>query len=250
MEKSPMLMSVVERQSDVQVYPDLAGARVLITGLLPELGVDVARAFADHKARLVVQSPEDSPAMTEVAAMLSETAAEIKVFNEPFATPDEAVSLVQGVVQDLGGLDSLINIICLEPDGIARDASPSDVEDYVADKLLGAVLATRVAANRMRLTLTEGSILNVVAVPGRPSASSAALTDIAYATLAAMTRGEAKEWADQGIRINAVGPRAANGSTPASGVDIAALALYLASKKGRGLSGHMLDAGGTATRRC
>ena len=107
-----------------------------------------------------------------------------------------------------------------------------------------------VAANRMRLTLTEGSILNVVAMSGKPSASSAALADIAYATLAAMTRGEAKEWADQGIRINAVGPRTANGSTPASGADIAALALYLASKKGRGLSGTMLDAGGTATRRC
>jgi 3-oxoacyl-[acyl-carrier protein] reductase len=245
-----MLMSVVERQSDVQVYPDLAGARVLITGLSPELGVDVARAFADHKARLVVQSPEDTPAMTEVAAVLSKTAAEIKVFNDPFASADAAVRLVQGVVQELGGLDALINIIRLEPDGIARDAGPSEVEEYVAGKLLGAVLATRVAANRMRLTLTEGSILNIVAVAGRPGAASTALADIAYATLAAMTRGEAKEWADQGIRINAVGPRAANDVAPASGADIAALALYLASKKGRGLSGHMLDAGGTATRRC
>jgi 3-oxoacyl-[acyl-carrier protein] reductase len=245
-----MLMSVVERKSDVQVYPELAGARVLITGLSPELGVDVARAFADHKARLVVQSPEDSPAMTEVAAVLSESAAEIKVFNDPFASPDEAVRLVQGVAQGLGGLDALINIVRLEPEGIACDASPSDIEEYVAGKLLGAVLATRVAANRMRLTLTEGSILNVVAMSGQSSASGAALADIAYATLAAMTRGEAKEWAEQGIRINAVGPRSANGSAPASGADIAALALYLASKKGRGLSGHMLDAGGTAARRC
>jgi 3-oxoacyl-[acyl-carrier protein] reductase len=249
-----MLMSVVERKPGVPVYPELAGARVLVTGLSPEMGVDVARAFADHKARLVVQSPEDSPAMTEVAAILSESAAEIKVYNDPFASPDEAVRLVQGVAQELGGIDMLINIVRLEPEAIARDASPSDIEEYVAAKLLGAVLATRVAANRMRLTLTEGSILNVVAMPVSSRAANVALADVAYATLAAMTRGEAKEWAEQGIRINAIGPRSsaggANGSAPASDADIAALALYLASKKGRGLSGHMLDAGGTAARRC
>src|SRR5262245_37333010 len=80
-EKSPMLMSVVERDSGVVVYPELAGARVLLTGLTTALGVDVARAFADHKARLVVQSPEDTPEMTEVSALLSESAGEIKVFN-------------------------------------------------------------------------------------------------------------------------------------------------------------------------
>lgn len=245
-----MLMSVVERKSDVQVYPELAGARVLITGLSPELGVDVARAFADHKARLVVQSPDDTPAMTEVAALLSESASEIKVFNDPFASADDAVRLVQNVAQDLGGIDALINIVRLEPDSIARDATPDDIEEYVAGKLLGCVLATRVAANRMRLTLTEGSVLNVVAMPAKSGVAGAALADIAYATLAAMTRGEAKEWADQGIRINGVGPRVAGGSATASGADVAALALYLASKKGRGLSGHMLDADGTATRRC
>jgi 3-oxoacyl-[acyl-carrier protein] reductase len=122
----------------------------------------------------------------------------------------------------------------------------------VAGKLLGAVLATRVAANRMRLTLTPGSILNVVTVPPGKGAAAAVLADIAYATLAAMTRGEAKEWAEQGIRINAVGPKtsAASVISPAADTGIAAVALFLASKKGRGLSGHMLDAAGAATRCC
>ena len=247
-----MLMSVVERKSGVGVYPELAGARVLVTGLTTALGVDVARAFADHKARLVVQSPEDTPEMTEVAALLSESAGEIKVFNDPIASPDEAVRLVQGVVQELGGLDALINIVTLDPAALSRDAGPSEIEDHVASKLLGAVLATRVAANRMRLTLTQGSILNIVAVPAEGGAASVILADIAYATLAAMTRGEAKEWAEQGIRINAVGPKTSASCVVAQAPDtgIAALALYLASKKGRGLSGHMLDAAGTASRIC
>ncbi len=53
------------------------------------------------------------------------------------------------------------------------------------------------------------------------------------------------------MRINAVAPRVATGAASAgacltSEPDIAALALHLASKKGRNLSGHVFDAEGVA----
>jgi 3-oxoacyl-[acyl-carrier protein] reductase len=249
-----MYMSVVAYKTGVPVYPELAGARVLITGLTSSRGVDVARAFADHKARLVIQAPESSPEMTALAAVLMESAAEVKLFNDPFASADDAVRLAQTAAQDYGGLDAVINLVTLEPGGIAREASFADVEAFVSAKLLVAALLTRVSANRMRLTWTEGAILNVLCMPARARDHEAALADVAHATLAAMTHGEAKEWAEHGIRINAAGPRPSaegpSGAVITSEADIAALALYLASKKGKGLSGHVFDVEGIAARRC
>jgi 3-oxoacyl-[acyl-carrier protein] reductase len=248
-----MFMSVVALKSGVSVYPELAGARVLITGITSQFGVDVARGFADHKARLVIQSEEQTPAITELAAVLAESAAEIKFFNTAFECPEDAVRLAQTAAQDFGGLDAVVNLVTLGPGEISAGASLGDVEAAVSAKLIAAALVTRVAANRMRLTMTEGSILNVVSVSEPARGHEAALAEVMHATLAAMTRGEAKGWAEHGIRINAAGPRLGagdSGVSVASGADIAALALYLASKKGKGLSGHMFDAEGIAQRRC
>lgn len=246
-----MYMSVVASRSSLPVYAELAGARVLLTGLTSSNGVDIARAFADHKARLVVQSPDTSPAMTELAAVLAEAAAEIRLFNNPMTTSDEAMRLAQTAAQEMGGLDLVINLVALEADAVAPNATPGAVEAAVSDALLGAVLVTRVAANRMRLTWSEGLILNVVALPEGAVGHAAAVADVAYATLAALTRGEAKEWSGAGIRINGAAPRRnAERRCNRGEADLAALALYLASRKGRGLSGHVFDADGIAAARC
>jgi 3-oxoacyl-[acyl-carrier protein] reductase len=244
-----MFMSAVAHQSAASVHPELAGARVLITGLTSTSGVDIARGFAEHKARLVIQSPEATPEMTVLTALLAEKAAEIKLFSDPFASPEDAVRLAQSAAREFGGLDVVINLASLEPAALRSDASPAEIEAFVADALLGAALMTRVAANRMRLTWIEGTILNVVAVAEPPRGFATVLVDIVRTTLAAMTRGEALQWAAQGIRINAAGP-CGPGTGLSSGADVAALALYLASKKGKGLTGYVFDAAGVAEGRC
>ncbi len=115
------------------------------------------------------------------------------------------------------------------------------------------VHVTRIVANRMRLTLNEGLVLNVVTMPAPRTAGEAALAGIVRSALAAVTRGEAQRWAPQGIRVNAVGPSATmadSGASLASEPDIAALALYLASRPGRTLTGQVFDAAGVAKRGC
>src|SRR5690348_7766226 len=86
-----MLMSVISRSCELVAMPELSGARVLITGLTSACGFDVARAFADHGARLIIQSPEDSQEMTELTAVLAESASEIRLFNDPLQSDAEAV---------------------------------------------------------------------------------------------------------------------------------------------------------------
>lgn len=249
-----MFMSVIDNNLTSARYGELAGARVMISGLSPEYGVDIARAFADHKARLVLQSASAlEPETTAIVAMLAETAHEIKLFDEPLDTAAAAQRFAQNGTQSFGSVDAVINVIAVRASDLAGLASMEEIEDFVAGKLEAAAVITRTAANRMRLMLSEGLILNIVVVAEPMGRSAALIAGILRSALAAMTRKEAEAWAGSGIRINAIGPRVPmpgdkSAAALASEPEMAAVALYLASKRARGLSGHVFDAEGALTK--
>lgn len=249
-----MLMSVIARQCETVALPELAGARVLVTGLTSAHGFDIARGFADRGARLILQSPEDTPEMTELAAVLAESPAEIRLFNTPLESEEQAARLVQAVTQEMGGLDVVINLALVEGAAVKRLETAADVEALVSDTLRLPLRLTEVAANRMRLVWIEGAVLNVVRVQEAAGGRAMMLADVLRAELAALTRGLAARWAGEGIRINAVAPpssvAAIGGDVQASDADVAAVALALASRRGRSVSGHVLDAAGAARRWC
>jgi 3-oxoacyl-[acyl-carrier protein] reductase len=253
-----MLMSVISRQCEFVEMPELSGARVLITGLTSTSGFDLARGFADHGARLVIQSPEDSPEMTELAAVLAENSSDIRLFNDPLHDDEEAQRLVQAAVRDFGGVDAVVNLVTVDPRAISRLETMEDVEALVARVLRLPLRLTEIAANRMRLVWIEGSILNVVRVADTGCGRSMMFADVLRATLADLTRSLAQDWAAHGVRINAIAPPSSIGvmnegmgqHAAASDADLAAIALQIASRKGRSVSGHVLEAEGAGRRWC
>lgn len=249
-----MLMSVISGRERERRYPELSGARVLITGLGPDCGVDIARAFAEHGARLVLHLARDTPETDGLLEVIARDAQEVKATSEPLSRAGAAMRLAQAAAQAYGGLDAAINLIRLDDICIDAAATEEDIEAAVADLLRAAFHITEVAANRMRLTWSEGAVLNVLAMPAPNTAADVVLCQMARSALAAMTRGEAERWADHAVRINAVAPQisglSGDGPSLTSQADIAALALFLASKGGTGLSGQVFDAAGVATRAC
>jgi NAD(P)-dependent dehydrogenase (short-subunit alcohol dehydrogenase family) len=68
---------------------------------------------------------------------------------------------------------------------------------------------------------------------------------VAKAALSALTRSQAEEWGDKAIRFNAIAPQTADARAEpslAGEPEVAALALYLASGRGKALSGHVFEA--------
>lgn len=244
-----MFMSVVDELRHDAIYPELAGQRALVTGVSGAFGVDISRAFAEHAARLVLHTPSSCEQIHELASLLVQDASDLKLFETPLTDGDAATAFLQGPAQKaFGGLDVVVNLIRIDRSDLVGRIGLEEIEDLIAEKLVPATLIGRVAANRMRLTLTDGLILNVIATPRDQTPHEMALVDMIRATLATVTRQEAQNWADKGIRINAVGPSTLAdelmGSRDMLGgeADVAALALYLASDRGKGLSGHVFDA--------
>ena len=222
----------------------LAGKRVLMTGISSRDGFHLARTFVDAGARVFLQCNESGPAVQALTELLAPDAAELSVHATPLASSEDIVLFARSAVAAMGGLDMVINIVVLDGAAPAADATLEAIEAQVSEILLKACLVSRVAANRMRLMLTEGVILTVATLSSDATASERAFAQVVRSTLAAMTRREAQAWAEQGIRFNAVAPDvlnvvAENGSSTEA--DIAQLALYLANGNGTSLSGITLE---------
>jgi 3-oxoacyl-[acyl-carrier protein] reductase len=240
-----MLMTAIDDVRAMPAYPELAGKRVLITGLTAKCGVDIVRAFAEHKGRLVLQLAEQSEATQTIAEIASPTALEIKAFG-PIGSEAEAVTrFAQGPAQSLGGLDVVVNLVPLAVPRLPAGATTADIERIVAARLAVPCLLSKVAANRMTMVLTEGLVLNVAVLVPPIAGPAQAFASVLKAAMTAMTRAQAEEWAGKAIRFNAIAPQTVQ-IPPQRGLageaQVAALALYLASGRGRALSGHVFEA--------
>lgn len=242
-----MYMGRVQFGIEREILNELKGARILITGLTAASGVDVARTFADLGARLVIHTPDLSPEMTALMSVLSQSASELRVYSDPITSNEHAIRFAQLAAEAYGGLDAVINFATIDRHLAASAKTEQDAEALVSKALSPLAHLTRVTANRMRVVFSEGVILNVLTMPPAGSARESAIAAFARTTLAAMTSVEARAWAGEAIRINGVGPKVNGASGPLTGAslandpDIAALTVYLASKRGRTLSGHVFD---------
>jgi 3-oxoacyl-[acyl-carrier protein] reductase len=241
-----MLMSVIEGALSAPAFPELAGKRVLITGLTSRCGVDVARAFAEHKGRLVLQFAEESAAMETVAELVAPDALEVKAYGPVGGETDDAVEFARTAMAAFGGLDVVINLVPLDAGGLGRRLTDlAEIERVIARRMVLPFILSKIAANRMSVTWTEGLILNIATLKGPVRGAAQAFASIARNGLVSMTRAQAEEWAPRAIRFNAVAPQTSlvpvePGLTGEP--DIAAMALYLASGRGKTLSGCVFDA--------
>ncbi len=248
-----MLMSVAEIARNAGMYPELAGARVLVTGVQATRGVDLVRAFGEHGCRMVLQIPEISAEIDALLGHVAQTALDIHVHHDPIELAQDAVRFAQSAAKYYGGFDIVVNLIAFDTGDLNAASTLDELEDLIAERFQAAARTTGVAANRMGLTWTHGSVLNILRVSEARSAGEAAVTGMARTALTALTRGEAQKWSEQEVRINAVVPRAILGGGVVdddcirSEPDMAALALYLASHDGEGLTGLVFEAEGTAS---
>ena len=242
---------VLDAAAQQVLYPEISGRRVLITGITESFGFDLARTFAEAGARLVLNVPNPSEAQEIFCQSLGFEAQDISIHTQKLGSIDAIVSFARTASQVFGGVDIVINIAELEGAAeLAHGVDAGSGEGMVSDLLLPTCLVSRVAANRMRLTLTEGLVLNIATIKPASSSRQRAFAQLAKVALAQMTRREAESWAANNIRFNAIAPQVEMRTTATCGsdtslvgeMDVAALAMYLASGRGQALNGHTFEA--------
>ncbi|WP_299576435.1 glucose 1-dehydrogenase [uncultured Williamsia sp.] len=184
----------------------LDGARTLVTGATRGLGADIARAFAEAGARLVLSGRSVDDLEAQASPLRDEFDVEITCCAADLAASDGPDRLVADAVAAFDGLDVLVNNAGVSHPASVLDLDAAGFDATVAVNLRAPALLAAGVGRDMVARGIRGSIVTV--------ASAAALTPLAEhyaysatkAGLVMATKVLALELGPHGIRANSVCP--------------------------------------------
>jgi 2,4-dienoyl-CoA reductase [(3E)-enoyl-CoA-producing], peroxisomal len=182
-----------------------SGRVALITGGGTGIGRGIAEALARHGADVAIVSrkPENVSAAAEaIAASTGRRCVPINADVRQFEAVESAVSRT---VQELGGLDIVVNNAAGNFYCPSADLSPNGFGTVIDIDAKGTWNVSR-AAYQARLRDRGGQILNISATLHYGGTPGQLHVAAAKAAVDAMTRTLAVEWGPQGIRVNAIAP--------------------------------------------
>ena len=238
---------------------ELAGKVALITGVgrPGQVGHAVATAFGAAGAALVI-ADRDAQGVAERAAELTASGVTVRPAVGDLTLPATARGAVDTARRELGGLDIAVNIAGgLTTFGPFSDVAPEAFERELAINLRTTWFVCQAAVPAL-LARGGGAIVNVASIAVfRPMPQMAAYT-AAKAAVAGLTQALAREFRDQGVRVNAVAPATlrtrdnvsqmgAEPETPYVEMDdLVRTVRFLASDAAGGITGQVLPVTGKA----
>jgi 2-deoxy-D-gluconate 3-dehydrogenase len=172
--------------------------RALVTGGSAGLGRAIAQALVEGGAQVAIVGR---------SGRVFDTAREIGAIplQADLAEREQALALVDRVVETLGGLDILVNNAGVQHRHPA-ERFPLDDWDHVLSVNLDAVWILAQAAGRHMLTRGRGKIINMASM----TSFFGGIMIPAYAAskggVAQLTKALSNEWAGKGINVNAIAP--------------------------------------------
>jgi NAD(P)-dependent dehydrogenase (short-subunit alcohol dehydrogenase family) len=169
----------------------------VVTGASQGIGAGLVRGFLDKGYRVVANSRSIKP----------DASADVLAIPGDIADPAVAERVIAGAVQKFGRVDALVNNAGMFIAKPFTEYTPEDFATKISLNLAGFFYVTQQAIRQM-LTQGGGHVVNMTTtlvgqpVKGVPSA----LASLTKGGLDAVTRSLAIEYADRGIRVNAVAP--------------------------------------------
>ena len=183
----------------------LEGKVALVTGASRGIGRAIALGLAGAGAKVAICARK--------APALEQTAAEIEAFGvETLAVPanvrksDELANLVDETLAKFGKIDILVNNAGTNVfvGGIA------DIEESAWDVIMNtnvkACFLLSQLVGRHMIERKEGAIINVSSVGGIKSSPMMGVYSVSKAALIMLTRVQAAEWGQFGVRANCIAP--------------------------------------------
>ena len=183
---------------------DLTARRVLLTGAGGALGSVMAQAFAERGAHVAVHDLSAERAAPVVEAIQAAGGQAVAVIGD-VSTAEGSADIVRRGADALGGLDVLLNGVGINRRKPMEEVTPEDFDAIVSVNLRAIYFASQAAHVIMR-EQGKGCIVNLSSLSARFSFNTISVYAATKAGVTSLTRSCAREWAADGIRVNAIEP--------------------------------------------
>lgn len=184
----------------------LAGKRILVTGASGGLGAAMAEELGTHGARVVVHYRSRREGAETTAERVRAAGGEAALAYGDLRAETAIDRVVAEAREAWGGLDGLINNAGVVLKAAVADAGAEHWDDTLNINLRAPYLLSRRAATVMMAAGEGGAIVHNTSIHGHRSVPHFSAYAASKAGLEALMQVQALEWADHGIRVNAVAP--------------------------------------------
>jgi NAD(P)-dependent dehydrogenase (short-subunit alcohol dehydrogenase family) len=184
----------------------LSGAVAAVTGAGTGLGLGIATELAKAGADIAVLEINGTAA-EQAASELEKHGVRARAYTTDVSKSDQVDNAFAQVVSDLGKLNITVNNAGISHVGPhTQDVTDAEWHDSIAVMQTGVFFGMRAAGRIMIEQGTGGSIINISSIRGF-SPNPGRMTYCApKAAVIMMTQIAAGEWAQYGIRVNAIAP--------------------------------------------
>ena len=179
----------------------------LVTGAGRNVGAAVARQLAEEGAAVAVVDLDADRGRRTVAEIEETHPGAAHYFRCDVSESADVQALVAGVVEQLGGIDVLVNNVAITD----RGATVLDLEEEVWHRVLqvtldSVFLCSKYVGRHMVSTDRRGVIVNIGSTSGFHGRPNALVYGVAKSGVLNMSRSMANQLGEHGIRVNTVIP--------------------------------------------
>ncbi|MNB70650.1 Gluconate 5-dehydrogenase [compost metagenome] len=184
---------------------NLQGKKALVTGAGKGIGRALAVGLAEAGCDVALLSRTQSDLEATAALIAEHSSSRSFCYPADVTSREQLEDAISRASADLGGLDLLVNNAGMNIRTPAIDVTDEEWETIMSTNLKSAFMGSQIAARIMK-EQGGGSIINISSVGGHTALRTGVVYGSTKAAMIQMTKNLALEWAQYGIRVNAVGP--------------------------------------------